>query len=40
MKAYGDRVAEKLGSVDRDMPNGLSQAKVDSILSMLPAAKD
>jgi len=40
MKAYADRVAEKLGSVDQDMPHGLSQASMDSILGMLPAAKE
>ncbi len=39
MVAYGDKVAEKLGSVDRDMPHGLSQQKVADILEMLPAAK-
>ncbi|GEM_PF-2386437 len=39
MQAYGDKVAEKLGPQERDMPHGLSQAMIDDILKMLPAAK-
>lgn len=40
LKAYGDKVAEKLGSMDNDIPNGLSQARLDSIIAMLPSSKD
>jgi hypothetical protein len=37
LQAYGDKVAEKLGAMDNDIPHGLSQAKLESILGMLPA---